>query len=231
MTIIGGCTVSSESSDPPAEEMYQISTLSALAAGGYDGLIDMDELLDQGDFGLGTFDHLDGEMIVYDGVVYRVPANGVPEEVDGDVTTPFAAVTPWDPEREHEFSDPLSCSDLEAAIDGLLDSVDEPYALKVEGRFTSLTTRSEERQEPPYIPLADVLENQIVFDLGEVDAILVGFRLPDYMANSNAAGFHFHALADDNASGGHVLDCQTAGEISVEIDEIDSWQVDLHSDD
>ncbi len=120
----------------------------------------------------------------------------------------------------------MTCADFETAIDGLLESTDIPYAIKVTGHFTSMTTRSEERQEPPYRPLADVLANQIVFNLSDVEATMVGFRLPDYMAQSNAAGYHFHAITDDLAAGGHVLDCQT-GEVTVEIDRIDSWQVDL----
>ena len=212
--------------DDANDELYQISTIATLSAGGYDGLIEVDELLDHGDFGLGTFDHLDGEMMVLDGTVYRVPADGVPAEVDGSVTTPFAAVTTWDSEAGHSFSDPMSCADFQTAIDELLVSTNLPYAIKVEGQFTSLTTRSEERQDPPYEPLTDVLANQIVFNLSDVDATFVGFRLPDYMANSNSAGYHFHAVTDDLTAGGHVLDCQT-GDVTVELDRIDSWQVDL----
>lgn len=228
--ILSACSIGSDDgSDPPEDELYQISTIAALSAGAYDGLIDFETLLDRGDFGLGTFDALDGELIVLDGVAYRVPANGVPEEVDESVTTPFAAVTTWDTDSAHEFSESMTCADFETAIDGLLESIENPYAIKVVGEFASLTTRSEEPQAKPYPPLSDVLANQIVFNLSEVEATLVGFRLPDYMANSNTSGYHFHAVTDDLEAGGHVLDCQT-GAVSVEIDAIDSWQVDLTGD-
>jgi hypothetical protein len=57
-------------------------------------------------------------------------------------------------------------------------------------------------------------------------ATMVGFRLPDYMAESNAVGYHFHALTEDRTAGGHVLDCE-ATNVSVEVDAIDTWQVEL----
>ncbi len=224
--IVTACGVSSDEDDASSEdELYQISTLAALSAGGYDGLITMDELLGHGDFGLGTFDKLNGELLVLDGTVYRVPASGIAEEPDDSMTTPFAVVTTWDPDSEHAFEDPMSCAGLQAAIDGLIDT-STPYAIKVKGEFSTLLTRSEEAQVPPYAPLADVLAGQIEFQLEEVDATIAGFRLPDYMAESNAAGYHFHAITEDEQAGGHVLDCQTTNVI-VDIDEIDSWQVDL----
>jgi acetolactate decarboxylase len=226
LVTVTGCGIGAESeSDSAEDELFQVSTLSALSAGGYDGLITLDDLLEEGDFGLGTFDALDGEMIVLDGTVYQVPANGIAQEPDGDVTTPFAAVTTWDADSEHEFPEPLSCADLQSAIDALIDT-SAPYAIKVEGRFTTLLARSEEPQEPPYAPLEDVLKGQIEFQLEDVTATMAGFRLPDYMANSNAAGYHFHALTEDEQAGGHVLDCQTAS-VTVELDAIESWRVDL----
>jgi acetolactate decarboxylase len=229
MAALTACGVDSESdSDASDDALYQISTLSALSAGGYDGLITLDELLDEGDFGLGTFDALDGEMVVLDGTVYQIPSNGVAEEPDGDMTTPFAAVTTWDADSEHEFPDQMSCAVLQSAIDALIDT-SAPYAIKVEGSFTMLLTRSEEAQEPPYQPLATVLEGQIEYRLEDVEATMAGFRLPDYMANANSAGYHFHALTDDEQAGGHVLDCQTAS-VTVELDAIESWQVDLTGD-
>jgi acetolactate decarboxylase len=49
------------------DELHQIGTLAALSAGGYAGTVTIDDMLDHGDFGLGTFEGLDGEMIVLDG--------------------------------------------------------------------------------------------------------------------------------------------------------------------
>jgi acetolactate decarboxylase len=208
-----------------SDELHQVGTLAALSAGEYDGAVTLDDVLDHGDFGLGTFDGLDGEMIVLDGAAYQVPASGIAEEVDGAVTTPFAAVTTWATDSRRELPDPMSCADLQAGIDQLIDA-GAPYAIKVSGEFSTLLTRSVDRQTTPYQPLADALEAQIEFRLGQVTATMVGFRLPDYMAESNVAGYHFHVLTEDQEAGGHVLDCETAN-VTVELDTIDSWQVEL----
>ena len=226
--LMSACSISDdrdERENADADSLFQVSTLAALAAGNYDGLVSFDRILDHGDFGLGTFDALDGELIVLDGVAYRVPADGVPVEVEESVTTPFAAVTPWDSDIVITFDAPLSCTDLQTAIDLQLDSLDTPYAIKVAGEFSAMTTRSENRQEKPYAALAEVLEDQIIFELQDVTATMVGFRLPDYMAGSNATGYHFHALTDDLTAGGHVLDCE-ASSVVVEVDDIDAWIIE-----
>ena len=48
-------------------KMYQVSTLQALALGYTRAVISAEELLKEGDTGLGTFEDLNGEMIVMDG--------------------------------------------------------------------------------------------------------------------------------------------------------------------
>ena len=57
-------------------EVYQISTMGALLDGVYDGDVTIRELLRHGDFGLGTFNGLDGEMLVLDGVCYQLRSDG-----------------------------------------------------------------------------------------------------------------------------------------------------------
>jgi acetolactate decarboxylase len=224
--VVAGCGHRSDGdSAEPVDTLHQIGTLSALSAGGYDGVASIDDVLDHGDFGLGTFDRLDGEMIVLDGVAYQVPASGTAAQVDTAITTPFAAVTTWSTDTTHEYPDPMNCAELQAAIDRLVD-VDTPYAIKVSGQFATLLTRSEKPQTTPYQPLAAALKGQIEFHLEQVTATMVGFRLPDYMGEANVAGYHFHALTDDHHAGGHVLDCQTA-RVTVALDTIDNWQVEL----
>lgn len=224
--VLTACGIgSSDDSASNGDELYQIGTLAELSAGGYDGLIALDELLDHGDFGLGTFDALDGEMVILDGTIYRIPASGQADKPDGDATTPFAVVTSWDADAHLSFPDPMSCADFQASIDAEIDT-DAPYAIKVTGHFALLLTRSPGRQEPPYAPLDDVLQNQIVFELPDAEATITGFRLPEYMAGANATGYHFHAITADERAGGHVLDCQTAS-VTVELDRLDSWYVQL----
>ena len=45
------------------ETLSQVSTINALLAGVYDGILTVGELKGYGDFGIGTFEGLDGEMV------------------------------------------------------------------------------------------------------------------------------------------------------------------------
>ncbi len=59
-----------------SNNIYQASTLQALALGYTKPVITVRELLEHGDTGLGTFEHVDGEMIILDGVCYQAKGNG-----------------------------------------------------------------------------------------------------------------------------------------------------------
>ena len=61
----------SQSTDVNCETMYQVATLQSLMVGNYDGFVSVGELRKHGDIGVGTFERIDGEMIVLDGTVYQ----------------------------------------------------------------------------------------------------------------------------------------------------------------
>lgn len=72
--------------------VYQFSTITSLVAGNFDGMIKFEALLKQGNFGLGTFDHLDGELIVLDGEGYQLKSDGTVNKVTANMTSPFAVM-------------------------------------------------------------------------------------------------------------------------------------------
>ncbi|WP_288709787.1 acetolactate decarboxylase, partial [uncultured Serratia sp.] len=71
-------------------EIYQISLMSALIDGVYEGETTIAELLKHGDFGLGTFNHLDGELIAFSSQVYQLRADGSARKAQPEQKTPFA---------------------------------------------------------------------------------------------------------------------------------------------
>src|SRR5580698_723869 len=77
----------------PIHTLFQVSTSAALVEGLYQGAVRVSRLLQHGDFGLGTFIDLDGEMVVLEGACYRVAADGTVTNVDGDSLIPYAVVT------------------------------------------------------------------------------------------------------------------------------------------
>jgi len=100
-----------------ASEVYQISTISSLLAGGYDGDTTVGELIRHGGFGLGTFNGVDGEMMVVDGEVFRGTIDGRAHVVAPSELTPFAVVVPLRPQGSVPIAAGQSLEHLEAALD------------------------------------------------------------------------------------------------------------------
>jgi acetolactate decarboxylase len=193
---------------PDRDVLYQTSTLDALMLGIYDGPLTFRELAQQGDFGLGTLNGLDGEMIALDGRFYQVTADGVAHEIAADTHTPFAAVTFFDRDQTARIEDEATFADLLGSLEGLLTTTNVFYAIRIDGTFPYVKTRSVPRQQRPYPKLADVIAHQPTFELRDVKGTMVGFRCPAYVKGINVAGYHFHFIDDARSKGGHVLDCR-----------------------
>ena len=195
---------------PAAERplLFQTSTLQALMAGVYDGDLTYTELARHGDFGLGTFDALDGEMIALDGVFYQIKADGRVYPVAGAMTTPFAEVTFFKAGKTVTLPKPLDYRQLTDYLTALLPNPNLPYAVKIAGVFSYVKTRSVPRQQKPYPPLAEVVKKQPEFEFTQVQGTIVAFRHPAYLAGINLAGYHCHFITHDRRAGGHLLDCR-----------------------
>jgi acetolactate decarboxylase len=190
------------------DALVQFSLLASLAAGDYLDGPRLSELLAVGDFGIGTFHRLDGEMIVLDGHVYQASADGVIRQPSLDVTAPFAAVTFFDEDGRVENLAAHSLDLLDARINQSLPHRNLPYALRIDGEFSELTLRSVPAQNPPYEPLVDVVKQQVTWEHHNLRGTLVGLHCPGWIGNLNVTGYHWHFLSEDRQIGGHVLACQ-----------------------
>jgi acetolactate decarboxylase len=216
---LSSCT-RSEPAPPPSSRgrITQVSVIDALTIGRYGGVMPIPELLRCGDFGLGTLDHLDGELIVLDGRAYQARGDGVVVEVGSDRSTPFAIVTPFVPEGEFPCPRVGNLSDLDARLDDGLGQKNHFLAVRVDGRFAAITLRSVRRQEPPYRPLGDVVKRQSVWTHRDLNGTLVGVRSPAWVGGLSVPGYHWHFLSDDRTVGGHVLDCRVSeGRVQYEV--------------
>jgi len=203
---------------PASNVAYQYSTINALLEGVYDGQMTCGELLWHGNFGLGTFNQLDGEMIVVDGVVYQIGVDGKAHRAPGSQRTPFAVVAGFEPNMifniEHD-GEPT----LEQLTEFKVPDSNLIQAIRIDGQFKYLKLRSVPRQKRPYRRLAEVVKDQSVFELTDVRGTLVGFLIPPWMKGINVPGYHFHFITEDRKRGGHVLQCRT-GHVEMRIDEI-----------
>jgi acetolactate decarboxylase len=211
------------------DTLTQISTIDALMTGVYDGETTLSDLKGKGDFGVGTFNALNGEMILLDGEFYRVTATGAVEVPGPDTKTPFAAVTFFEPDRKASLERGLDLREVTAKIDRMLPTPNIFYAVKITGNFQMVRTRSVPSQQKPYMPLTEVVKTQPVFELKKVQGTIVGFRCPPYAKGINVPGYHLHFLTSDRKAGGHVLDFRIEQAL-LEIDDTGEFMLILPTD-
>jgi len=184
----------------------QLSTIDAILNGVYDGVMTYEKLEGYGDFGIGTFESLDGEMIAYDGQFYQIKADGKAYPVSGGMKTPFASVTFFDADEEYVLPDGIDYEGLQRFLDKTLPTENTFYAVKVKGTFSYMKTRSVPAQVKPYPPLVEGTSNQPVFEFNDVAGTVAGFRCPPFATGVNVPGYHLHFLTDAKDGGGHILD-------------------------
>jgi acetolactate decarboxylase len=190
--------------------LFQASTIGALLDGAYEGDVTFAELAAHGDLGLGTLNGLDGEMIALDGRFYRADVDGAVNEVDGAERTPFAVVLPFSPTVTESAERELPNDELLAWLDQIAPEGSGALALRLDGEFSQVHARSVPKQHPPYRPLAEVIADQHVFELGPATGTIVGFRFPAYAEGIEVNGYHLHFISEDRSRGGHVLECAFA---------------------
>lgn len=204
--------------------LTQVGTLNSLMMGDYYAAETVDELLKNGDIGIGTYEGLDGEAIILNGVAYDSRADGKTYVMDKNDKLPFATVTKFD-NNVTEYK--VSFKDIEQLKDELekkLPSKNFFYMIKLEGLF-KVRIRSCYKQSEPYEPLYKVACDQREYDFEE-EGYVIGVYCPNYVQGMNLPGWHIHFLSKNLKHGGHIL--KLAGNnISYKINDIDEWNVIL----
>jgi len=198
--------------------LYQVSTIDALMMGVFEGVQPVGELKKHGDFGVGTFQALDGEMIVLDGVVYQANADGHIYTVEDSRTTPFASVTYFKADRTVTTDAPMNTSTFTSMMEKRLPTGNMIYAVKMHGTFPTMKVRAPMAQKEPYPTLPDALKNQSVYTYSGTTGTILGFYTPVFFKGVNIPGYHLHYLSDDHATGGHILDFTIPAGTTVEYD-------------
>ena len=196
-------------------KMFQVSTLQALALGYSRAVINVGELMRHGDIGLGTFEDVDGEMIVIDGHCYRADEKGDVSEADSEIGVPFSSVTFFKSDRSCEISGTDSIEKLKELLDLRIEEdfgLNSMHIIQIRGLFDKIYARSEAPYHSHHVTLKKMLETtQTSFEFADIRGSLVGVYYPDYMDGINAAGWHLHFVSDDRTKGGHVYEIQMKG--------------------
>jgi acetolactate decarboxylase len=190
-----------------AHTVVQAGTIAGLMDGHYDGDLRVGDLLARADLGVGTVQHLDGELVVVDAEAWVAHADGSVRRVPPDTKTPFVVACTFVAAATQRADAPMGLRDLCAALDALAEDGGEPIvAVRVDGGFSDLRLRSVGAQRPPYPPLKEVVAHQTEWTVARADGTVVGFRFPDASAGIEVPGYHLHFLSRDRHHGGHVLD-------------------------
>lgn len=226
--VMAGLVLCAGCAGMPRDTVYQTSTIDALLAGVYDGDLSLRDLRRQGDFGIGTFENLDGEMVLLDGEFHQVKADGRVYSPDSRGETPFAAVCAFRPEKTFAVPEGTDLAGLGALIDREAPNPNRFYAIRIDGHFKAMRTRSVPPQKRPFPPLKDIAATQPVFNLENVSGTVVGFRCPPYVAGVNVPGDHLHFLSQDRSRGGHILAFEMVSG-TVRVDGLDRFVMRLPS--
>ncbi len=187
--------------------LYMSSPINALLEGFYRDDITIATLREKGDFGIGTFNNLDGELIALDGRFFQLDLDGNARPAGDDLKTPFSTVCQFQPALTEEIAGPLTWEDFSARLRTILPSDNMFTALHMRGRFRSVRTRSVPRTEN-YRPLSEATDHQKLRRFENADGHLVGFYTPGFVPSVNVPGFHFHFIDKEFSAGGHLLNCE-----------------------
>ncbi|MFT8872457.1 MAG: acetolactate decarboxylase [Sporolactobacillus sp.] len=185
--------------------IFQLSTMTSLLAGVFDGAMSFADIRAHGDFGIGTFDHLDGEMIGFDNRFFRLRGDGTATPLKEEDLTPFCSLTFFRPQQSYSINDPADKQTFENELHGKMLSDNLFYAFRVDGTFREVSTRTVAFQARP-VPMTEAVKSQPVFHFKNVTGTIVGFWTPVYAQGIAVAGFHFHFIDEARQGGGHVMD-------------------------
>jgi acetolactate decarboxylase len=207
--------------------LYQVSTIDALIQGVFDGIEPIGEIRKHGDFGIGTFNALDGEMIVLDGIVYQAKADGQISTATDSETTPFATVTFFDQDKSAITDRPMNFSSFSSTMAGRLPTGNMVYAVRMHATFPSMKVRAIPAQQKPYPTLTEASKKQSVYTYSDATGTVVGFYTPVFFDGLNVPGYHLHFISDDRKTGGHILDLIVPENTTIEYDITPQFAMDL----
>lgn len=190
-----------------SDKIFQYSTKNGLLANNYTGNLSITGIKSNGDFGLGTFNMVDGEMVILNGNVYQVLTSGKINNITSGKTSPFVVTKFFKADTTISFPADISLDSAKTLLEPLIKNQTVPFAIKLVGKFKTLKSRSIDKVPNESVTLAEIVAKQTEFDFKNVEGTIVGFWYPQYFDGVNFPGFHLHVLLNDLSGGGHLLNC------------------------
>ncbi|MCK0159211.1 acetolactate decarboxylase [Allomuricauda sp. F6463D] len=206
---------------------YQYSIWWAFVNKIFEGDLSAKELKTKGDIGLGSYNLLDGELIMLDGVLYQASEDGKVHKPEDDTKVVYANAAFFNKDYSYDIPKVQNYEELRAFINEKLPTKNFFYAFKIHGEFSKMKCGGLHKQEPPFEEGLDVLiPERPIFERENFKGTMVGFYCPTFIGNINVAGYHLHFVSDDEQFAGHVMEFE-AENLTLEIDQLDKYQFDL----
>ncbi len=198
---IPGCTSGDK------DMIFHYSVLKALDNGVLEGNMTAGRLKKHGNFGLGTFNRLNGEMIMLDHVVYRISPDGKIIQPGNETLIPYSVVTFYTQEDTMSMNGEINYQALKSYVARRLPSQNLFYAFRIRGKFDFIKCGGANMQDKPYNKsLLEMLADRPLYEGKNITGTLAGFWCPAFIGDINTAGFHLHFLSDDHNFGGHLME-------------------------
>jgi acetolactate decarboxylase len=189
----------------------------------YDGELTAGNLKREGDIALGSYNGLSGELVMVDGILYKVAEDGSVFEAEDNELICYANATWFNPNNFYEIDGSISYDSLRSNLSSNFPSDNQFYGLRIHGDFEYMKCGGVPEQEKPYTQgLDELLPNRPVYERENFSGTMVGFYCPDFIGNINVPGFHLHFISDDATFGGHVMEFN-ARKLEVGIDFITEY--------
>lgn len=205
--LINACSLDVEQNSDQTkvdDNTYQFSSKDNLLKNEYFKEYSLYDLDKKGNFGLGTLNGVDGELVILDGKYYQVKFSGKVLQPLKSSLSPFANIKSFNEDESFE----IKKFTLEETFNTLKfkNPNDQLVAIKLSGNFEFIKARSVQKVETTNKSLSDIIKDQAIFNFDKVSGTMVGFYTPTKYDKECFTGFHFHFISDNFQLGGHVLD-------------------------
>lgn len=207
-------------------KIYHFSIADSLLNSNFEGSTTIKEIKEVGDFGLGTLNDIDGEMIMINQHVYTMGGDGRARLVHDDEKTPIAVVNFFKKDLTFKLGGNLNYDQLINKIDSLLPTENIFYAIKIQGEFKRIIVRTISKLSKPYPSLDEIKNKMVIHDYENVEGIMFGYKSPPFIEGISVPGYHFHFIDNDFSKGGHVYDIELVDGV-IDIQLIHSFDVKL----
>ena len=193
-------------------DLYQVGTFAAVLNGAVHGDVSYQLLKQKGNFGLGTFNGITGEMVAYQGQFYQIGERGITVAVADEIQTPYAQVIQFKPTVGFPLTNINNFKQLVNCLLPALKNQNIAYAIHVQGKIDYLKLRGRTPRKP-----GEPIPKETPYEAENVQGDMIGFYFPEHLLSWTAPGLHLHFLSEDKQNSGHVIDVQfTAAQVELQ---------------